>query len=112
MSIIAELERVLKDEQECLLTGNFKALEELVRRKSLLTNRLAAGKPDLPREIYRRLSEQASHNETLLQSARLGLKAAMSQLREASKASEQSTYSRNGERQSLAMNTSSITQKI
>ena len=124
MSILSELERVLKDEQEYLLSGNFRALEDLVKRKShladdrvvdeahALAERLAAGNAQLPGEAYKRLAQQASHNETLLQSARLGLQAALSQLREASKAGEQSTYSRTGERRSMASSTSSITQKI
>ena len=112
MSILSELERVLKDEQEYLLSGNFRALEDLVKRKSHLAERLAAGNAQLPGEAYKRLAEQASHNETLLQSARLGLQAALSQLREASKAGEQTTYSRTGERRSMASSTSSITQKI
>ncbi len=112
MNIIAELEAVLKEEEETLLNGNLGALESLLERKTRLVAWLAARKPELPPETLRRLMDKASHNDALLSSARLGLQAAMKQLRETARTSEQSIYSRTGERQPMSPAPSSVTQRI
>ena len=111
MSIVAELEDVLKREQDSLLKGDFAALGNLIERKAALAERLSKKRPDLPEEVYRHLVDQASKNEALLSSAQRGLQAAMSQIRHATQTVEQTTYSQNGERQKLSRKPSSVTQK-
>ncbi len=112
MNVLTELEHVLREEQELLLTGDFSGLEALVHRKTKLADWLAKSKPQLDREAYRHLSDQASNNEALLDAARRGLRAALAQLRMSSETEGQSTYSETGERRSLSRSPSSITQKM
>lgn len=109
MNIVAELESLLSEEQELLLTGNYSRLEALAVRKSELAERLAAT-PDLPEADYQDIKSRAAHNEALLNSARRGIQAAISQLREYASGEHQSTYSREGQRQPLSRPVS-VTQK-
>lgn len=112
MNIVSELEAILQQEQEHLLNGDFDGLQELVDRKTRLTERLALERPDLSPETFRHLSERAQQNEALLESARLGLQAAMQQLRDTEAPKEQTTYSSSGQRKKLSKAPSSVTQKI
>lgn len=111
MTVIEELEDVLRAEQEHLLAGNFSDLTSLVKRKEALADLLAKDKPDIPAERYKRLVERAGHNEALLSSARRGLSAAIQQLRQATEDANPSTYSVSGERQSLSRKPGSVQQK-
>ena len=108
MNVLTELESVLAEEQELLLTGNFGQLEALAEKKTELAEALSMDAPDLPEEAYEGLLNQAAHNEALLSSARRGIQAAISQLREYSSGGHQSTYSKEGQRQPLAKPTSVV----
>lgn len=112
MSVISELEAVLKEEQQILLKGDLDSLEKLVQRKSKLAERLAQRKPEVSKAEYKYIAELASRNEALLNSARLGIEAAMKQIRQTPDKEDQKTYSKSGERKSLSKSLSSITQKI
>lgn len=111
MSVVAELESVLAEEQEILLTGRYARLEALSDKKSKLAELLSQEKLDLPAEAYETLVAKAAHNEALLASARRGIQAAISQLKEFSNGEHQSTYSKEGQRQPLARRVS-VTQKL
>jgi len=110
MNIVTELNAVLAEEQEILLSGDFARLEALAEKKSQLVEALAATTPEIPEETCQDIRDRAAHNEALLGSARRGIQAAMSQLREYSSGEHQSTYSREGERQPLSRPVS-VTQK-
>ena len=110
MNIVEELESVLAEEQEMLLSGDYKQLEHLLERKSKLAATLAEDAPDLAKDVYERLSKRAEHNETLLNSARRGIQAAMSQIKDISTGKNHSTYTSEGERTPLARPVS-MTQK-
>ena len=112
MNLLAELEAVLKAEQELLLSGDFAALPALVDRKTRLSEELAKQKPDVPPAACRDLIARARRNEVLLESSRRGLQAAMVQLRHSSGTAEQSTYSSSGKRQPLSRGSSTVTQKL
>ena len=112
MNILAELEDVLKEEQQLLLNGRISALQDLVERKARLSERLASGRPEVPAETYRRISARARQNKALLEAAQRGLQAAIAQLRQTVNAKDQTTYSRTGDRMSLARARSSVAQKI
>lgn len=111
MSIVGELEQVLAEEQQLLLSGTYDQLEILAEKKSRLAERLAEGAPDLKAKDYERILERATHNEALLGSAQRGIQAAMTQLRQISEGEHQSTYSKEGERKPLARMVS-VTQKF
>lgn len=111
MTIVTELENVLEEEQEILLTGNYVGLEALAEKKMKLAELLSTQELDLPPDAYKSLVERATHNEALLASARRGIQAAMSQLKEFSNGEHQSTYSKEGRRRPLARPIS-ITQKL
>lgn len=110
MNVVEELESVLAEEQEILLTGDYASLPGLLDRKSKLAETLAAGGPELSRETYEKLSSRAKHNEALLNSARRGIQAALSQLKEISSGANQSTYTSEGERTPMSRPVS-VTQK-
>ena len=112
MSLISELEDVLREEQELLLSGRLSELETLVQRKSELAQRLAKAKPEVSEIHYRDLAKKADHNEALLDAARRGLQAAIRQIHQPSGAELQNTYSKSGERRSLSRAPSSFTQKL
>jgi flagellar biosynthesis/type III secretory pathway chaperone len=110
MNIIEELENVLADECTALLSGDYDQLEPLLERKSKLEARLLENAPDLSEDVCVRLSKRAAHNEMLLNSARRGIQAAMSQIKEISTGKSHSTYTSDGERAPLARPVS-VTQK-
>ncbi len=112
MSLISELEDVLREEQELLLSGSLAELEKLVERKSALAQKLADVRPDVSADHYRRLARKAEHNETLLDAARRGLQAAMQQIRQSADTKAQNTYCKSGERRPMSRAPSSFTQKI
>lgn len=112
MNTVAELERILQLEQDLLLSGDYDSLAALVARKERLITRFVESRPPLDAEAHRRLADHAARNEALLGSARRGLQAALSQLRQLSEGSEQTTYSRTGERRPLSRPESSVKQKI
>ena len=112
MTVVSDLEGLLAEEQELLLSGKISALEGLITRKAELAERLAEAKPDLPKEIYQGLARKAAQNEALLGAAQRGLQAAMAQLKQLSEGEQQKTYSKEGMRQSLCAKPVSITQKI
>ena len=99
-------------EQRLLQAGNLAGLEALVERKTRLATLLASEKPDLPKDRYQRLSARAAQNEALLAAAQRGLKTALAQLRRVAEGEDQSTYSAEGTRQSLARRRVSVTQKL
>lgn len=111
MKVIRELEKILDEEQACLLSGDFVALETLITRKTKLAEQLAEIESEIPRETADVLSMKAKHNEELLGSARRGLQAALAQLKQLSDGEAQKTYSKEGQRQSLSRKTASVTQK-
>lgn len=110
MNIVEELESVLAEEQQLLLSGDYQQLESLIERKSKLTDTLAENAPELSKETCERLSKHALHNEALLNSARRGIQAAMSQIKDVSTGKNHSTYSSDGERTPLSRPVS-VTQK-
>ncbi len=112
MNVFKELEDILRQEQELLLSGDFQMLEALLKRKAKLADWLSTHRPDVTVEETRELKEKAHRNEALLDAARRGLKAAMAQLKQVSKADCQTTYSSSGERRPLSRAPVSITQKI
>ena len=109
MNVVAELESVLAEEQQLLLTGDYAKLAALAVRKSDLADSLATA-ADLPEDAYRNIVTMSEHNEALLKSARRGIQAAISQLKEYSSGEHQSTYSKEGQRQPLSRPVS-MTQK-
>ena len=109
MNIVAELESVLAEEQELLLNGDYSKLEALAARKADLADELAQA-TELPKSEYMDIITMSERNETLLKSARRGIQAAMSQLKEYSSGEHQSTYSKEGQRQPLSRPVS-VTQK-
>ncbi|MDA8585801.1 hypothetical protein N9L47_05950 [Rhodobacteraceae bacterium] len=108
---MAELQDVLAEEQNILLTGNYAKLEALADRKTKLAEMLAAEELQLPIDSYEKLVQKAQHNEALLASARRGIQAAISQLKEFSNGEHQSTYSKDGDRRPLAPSVS-VTQRL
>ena len=112
MSIVSDLEKLLAEEQRHLLSGDFDALEKLIERKGRLAERLSVSKPDMPPDVIEALARRAAHNEALLGSARRGLQAAMAQLKQLSDGEAQKTYSKEGQRRSLARKSASVTQKL
>ena len=112
MNVLSELESVLREEQELLLNGNFQGLEDLLKRKTKLADWLSKNQPDVSAEAVRELKARANRNEALLESARRGLKAAITQLKQASDVDHQTTYSSSGERRPLSRSPASVTQKI
>jgi flagellar biosynthesis/type III secretory pathway chaperone len=112
MNVLTEMENLLRQEQELLLSGDFSRLEALVQRKTTLAEWLSKSKPHVDQDTYRQLAQQASHNEALLDAARRGMRAALSQLRMTSDPEGQSTYSEQGKRRPLSRAPSSITQKV
>jgi flagellar biosynthesis/type III secretory pathway chaperone len=112
MNILAELEDVLEEERRLLISGRISAIQELVERKAKLSKCLARERPAAPVEVYRRLSWRAERNKALLEAAQRGLQAAMAQVKQAASATDQTTYSRTGDRLPLARTRSSIAQKI
>lgn len=112
MSLISELEDILREEQELLLSGDLTALEGLADRKANLARKLAEQRPNVEEKVYRDLARKADHNEALLDAARRGLQAAIQQIRQTSGAVAQSTYSKTGERRPLSRSPSSFTQKL
>ncbi len=111
MSVVAELESILAEEQQILLTGNYVKLSALAEKKTKLADMLSSEDLDLPPEAYKKLVDRATHNEALLAAARRGIQAAISQLKEFSNGEHQSTYSKEGQRQPLARPVS-VTQKL
>ena len=111
MSVVAELESVLAEEQKILLTGHYSKLAVLADRKAKLAEMLSLEELDFPEEVYKSLVARAAHNEALLASARRGIQAAISQLKEFSNGEHQSTYSKEGLRQPLARPVS-VVQKL
>lgn len=112
MKVIDEIEDVLRQEQELLLSGNYAALDALVERKSRLVDRLRDHKTMVSGAAVEALAIRATENEALLGAAQRGLKAALSQLRPFAAAERQTTYTRQGERFPLSPNRSSVTQKL
>lgn len=112
MNILAELEDVLEEERHLLINGRINAIQQLVERKAKLSDCLARERPAAPAEVYRRLGCKAERNKALLEAAQRGLQAAITQLRQTASAADQTTYSRTGDRLSLARTRSSIAQKI
>ncbi|MCV6591648.1 MAG: hypothetical protein OIF48_01750 [Silicimonas sp.] len=106
MNVVKELELVLDTEQELLLKGDYTRLQELLDRKAKLADLLAAQPPDLTAEECKTLAARASQNEALLSSARRGIQAAMSQLKEIKSGANQSTYTRAGDRQPMGRSVS------
>jgi len=111
MNVVNEIEDVLQQEQELLLSGNYAGLEALIRRKSGLVKRLSETRPNVPGEAYAQLARRASQNEAMLGAAQRGLQSALAQLRQLAAAEEQSTYSREGKRRFLSPQPSSIMEK-
>lgn len=112
MTLDRELEEVLHAEREALLKGDFATLEALLPRKQSLAKRLSESKAELPLELYQSLKEKAVENDALLNSARRGLQAALTQFSDLKNGPEQTTYSRDGERRPMSQSKNSITQKI
>lgn len=112
MNVIKDLERILADEQTCLLTGDYLGLSDLADRKSLLADRLREAALTLDAGACNRLADKAAHNEALLRSAQRGIQAAMMQLDQFTNGEHQSTYSKGGQRSPLSRNPSSIVQKL
>ena len=110
MNVLVELETVLAEEQTILLAGDYAKLEALAERKTVLAEQLAENAPELPVEAVKKLARQATHNEALLASARRGIQAAISQLKEYTSGEHQSTYTAQGERAPLSRRVS-VTQK-
>ena len=108
MNIVSELEGVLDEEQELLLTGNYARLEELATRKEALAEALSASTSDLSEEEVQGIATKSAHNEALLNSARRGIQAAISQLRDYTTGEHQSTYSKEGARVPLSRPVSMI----
>ncbi len=102
MNVVEELENVLAEEQEVLLSGDYQQLECLLTRKSKLAETLADSSPQLSKEVFERLANRAAHHEALLNSARRGIQAALSQIKEISTGKSHSTYTSEGERTPLA----------
>lgn len=112
MNIASELNKILTDERNYLLEGNFEALEKIIDKKSKLVEWLSSNETNLPREIITALRSQATHNEALLVASQNGVKAALVVLKRTSDTIDQSTYSANGTRKRMISSTSSIMQKI
>ena len=112
MSIVTELEKVLAEERDMLLAGDYEGLQALIERKSRLGTRLAENKPDLPADAYEDLVVQAAQNEALLKAAQRGLHSAIAQVKQISDGDAQKTYSKDGQRVSLSQKRTSIAQKI
>lgn len=112
MKTLLELEAVLSAEQDLLLSGDFDRLQSLFDRKLRLAEQLSREKPELSEDRYQSLKQQSARNEALLKAAQRGLKAAITQVSQASEAPEQTTYSRSGQRQSMSRAPRSVTQKL
>lgn len=110
MSVLADLETLLAEEQQILLSGDYGRLESLAEKKSALAEKLSDRAPEIQKEAVEKLAAQAAYNETLLSSARRGIQAAISQLKEYSSGEHQSTYSKEGQRQPMSRPVS-MTQK-
>lgn len=109
--MIRELEYVLSEEQNCLLTGDYGGLANLAERKTLLAERLEADSASLDADDCRRVADQAAHNEALLRSAQRGIQAAITQIGQFKSGEHQSTYSAGGQRRPLSRNPS-VVQKL
>ncbi|NNE78671.1 MAG: hypothetical protein HKN18_00225 [Silicimonas sp.] len=111
MTLIHELEDVLAEEQNLLLTGRYDQLPDLAERKARLAHALAQNAAKLPTKSVAKIAAQASHNEALLASARRGIQAALTEVKQITQGEHQSTYSKEGMRKPLSRPVS-ITQKL
>lgn len=112
MNVVDEIEDVLRQEQELLLSGNYAALEALIERKTRLAEQLKKDRLSVSGDAVEALSRKASENEALLGAAQRGLKAALVQLRQLSAAETQTTYTKQGQRFPISPGQTSITQKL
>jgi len=67
------IDEILDDERRILLTGDFEALEPLRARKAELLARLSESREGLDAEDYQRLTQKATRNQELLNSAARGI---------------------------------------
>lgn len=100
MNIVTQLENLLDQERDILLSGEFDKLEKLTEQKEIMKKRLEAGNTNTAQEQLERIFEKSSKNQMLISSAQRGIQAAISQIREVAEGSFQS-YSREGNRTPL-----------
>ncbi len=100
MRIVDKIEDILDQERLGLLSGDFNTLEELIGRKTNLIRQWEALGNETTESIER-ISQKLKRNESLLMSARRGLKSAELQLKQLSNCDTQLTYSKDGRRTSL-----------
>ncbi len=112
MTVIEELRGLLEEEQSALLLGQYEKLSEMADRKADMITRFNAQPIGTIRSVVSALKFEVHRNEELLEAAAKGLRAGLEQIRALGKATEQSTYSRSGQRCVLTNNSNSIEQKV
>ena len=98
--ILDKLEKLLDQEKECLLIGDYVSLETLSKNKVILSQVLETSSPVIPKDAALRLKEKSLRNKALLTSAQRGLQSAISHLTEAADGSFHA-YSKEGKRAPL-----------
>jgi len=112
VTVIAEIEKILSDEREALLVGDYEKLELLVEKKIKIERLMSDNKTHIDAVDCAKLAEKAKQNEMLLESAQKGLKAAVLQIKSMRDGDSQKTYTKDGKRSSLGRKANSIVQKI
>lgn len=90
----AELEKLLDQTRDALISGDFSDLERFAAAVETLTISL----PQLDRPMAERLRRKADRNAKLLQAATRGIKAARQRLSEVSSCPRLTTYDAKGRR--------------
>jgi flagellar biosynthesis/type III secretory pathway chaperone len=98
--MLRQLEAVLDEERQHLLSGDLIRLTQLAKRKVNLSAALAID--DLPHDVLARFAGLSARNQTLLEAARDGLNAARKRLGEIQRGAPMGTYSREGEKSEYA----------
>ena len=109
MTPVRAMIALLQDERQLLMTGDYAAMDGLLRQKIILSGQLDGVKADaeLPE-----LARQAARNADMIAAARHSFESARSRIRDIREGRSQSTYGRDGSRQFLSKAASRIEQKF
>ena len=94
-----ELKDLLENEKRLILNGSLDEVDRLSTLKAVLVGRLAEEPPSKTLAIE--LQTSIRTNQQLLQAAALGIRSAMSEIREARSFLDQTTYDGSGKRKRL-----------
>ena len=109
--LIRDLDSLLDEEREILLTGDLSQLEPLLKRKEALISALNNSEPERSEELVR-TSEKTVRNQALLQEALAGIREVAKKLSDARQSKRFfETYDRQGQRTKVAAEGESSVEK-